>query len=190
MARPEDHSSLEVSVLGPEGLQQRAFVVAATIDHLEQHEQRWKPRLRSAREPDCDWAWLGDFQRDELPSPDRETYVLLLEGSDDAQGIISLWVQEDSLYVERLAVAPWNRAPTPEFRGVGSHLFLHAVQRSIDRERGGLVRLHSLEVSNTLRFYRDRMMMVEIGVDTVDGQMMRQLELTPDKARLLLGGQS
>lgn len=160
--------------------------VAATEAHLRIHEDQWRPTLKLRRELDADWQWLKDFITDELPSPDRETYALVSE-TGDLEGLMSLIFRADHVYVERLAVAPRNRrSGGRELRGTGALLVLHAARRAQQTGRGGRVVLHSLEDPDTLTFYRDRIQMVEVGTDPIDGQKMRRFELRSDRAAVLL----
>ncbi|MEP0873982.1 hypothetical protein NDA01_30215 [Trichocoleus desertorum AS-A10] len=75
--------------------------------------------------------------------------------------------QRDRLiYVEALAVAPWNRRlleNPPYLQGVGRTLLLWARQRSLELGYGGRVGLHALPGSEG--FYR-RNQMAEYGPDS------------------------
>jgi phosphoglycerol transferase MdoB-like AlkP superfamily enzyme len=101
---------------------------------------------------------------------------------------MSVDFQNDRVYVERLAIAPWNRPPSREARGVGAALVLHAVRRSFKRGRFGVLALHSLEDPKTIAFYRDRLNMVETRTEIVDGQNLRYFELSAKAAAALIGG--
>lgn len=187
MAAAEHHLVEEAQLKRFDGTIATCLIVAATEEHFDVHETRWRPILKATGALDADWEWRADFLRDELPSPTRETYSLLADGS--LQALMSIEVQADGVYVERIAVSPANRTPQ-KLRGCGARLLLVAVQRSADLKLKGRLWLHSLEDKDTLRFYREKMKMLETAIEKVDGQKMRRFELTEERAAVLLGGKS
>jgi len=189
VARPELHEAAKQNLQGPQGEELACEIRAATVADFASHEADWKPQLRQVRALDAEWDWSGDFERDEAPSNLRETYALT-SPNGRVQGLMSLEILGDRIYIERLAIAPWNRGAEPEARGIGGALLFHAIRRSMARGLGGYLALHSLEDPKTIDFYRVRMKMAEMGTEQVDGSKMRYFELVPAAARALIKGAS
>lgn len=88
------------------------------------------------------------------------------------------------VYVERLAVAPWNRAarkPTRELLGCGAAFIDHAISRSLEVGCKGRIGLHSLNDPHTEGFYRRRCRMTDLGVDP-DEENLRYFEFSEEGA--------
>jgi hypothetical protein len=190
MAEAGRHSSVAIEIRGPTGLL-AARIVPAIARHFDQHELLWRPSLRLQDALDADWDWRSDFLSLELPAPDRETYAVELADGDSPVGLMSLIIGESDVYVERLAVEPESRTlpgQGPRYKGIGAALMVWAVQRSVDHGRKGRVSLHSLEDPHTLAFYRERIGMVEVGSELIDGELLKRFELSEERAATLLGG--
>jgi hypothetical protein len=188
MAAPDQHLSKALDLLSSNGATEAFTVGAASLTHLQQHNDDWRPLLHALKALDAGWDWLSDFEANELPSADWETYAVI-GSSGRAEGLMSIHLQKDSVYIDRLAIAPWNRiqpkgAPR-EWRGVGAALFLLAVERSMSEPWDGRVTLHSLEDPMTLAFYR-KMRMNEGEAQNVDGMMLPFFELNPQQAHELM----
>ncbi|MGI0488492.1 hypothetical protein ACN4EK_23875 [Pantanalinema rosaneae CENA516] len=133
--------------------------------HLEDFETIWKGVLRATEQPDSYWSW--DYKLRQGNQESRyEAYAIEVDSL--TQGLMFLETQWHRsqlpqryplVYVEALAVAPWNRRrleDPPYLRGVGRTLLLFARQRSLELGYGGRVGLHSLPKSE--EFYRRNQM--------------------------------
>ena len=83
--------------------------------------------------------------------------------------------RRDLLYVDMLAVAPWNRPqhPAREIKGLGPLMIQAAILVSREAGLGGAFGLHSLPDPNTLKFYRDTIGMVAVGIEkTPEGELL------------------
>jgi hypothetical protein len=98
--------------------------------HLEDFETIWKGILRATEQPDKGWNW--DYKLRQGNQEARyESYAIEVDSL--TQGLIFLETQWHRsqlpqryplVYVEALAVAPWNRRrleDPPYLRGVGLH---------------------------------------------------------------------
>ncbi|WP_242065441.1 GNAT family N-acetyltransferase [Trichocoleus sp. FACHB-262] len=140
--------------------------------HLEDFETIWQGTLRLTDQADRDWRWNYKLQQADQ-AVRYEAYAIEVDSL--TQGLMWLetqWhrsqlPQRDRLvYVEALAVAPWNRRlleDPPYLRGVGRTLLLWARQRSLELGYDGRVGLHALPGSEG--FYR-RNQMAEYGPDS------------------------
>jgi hypothetical protein len=116
----------------------------------------WRSVLRLHAEEDASWDWLR-LIREHRPRQRGKLDVYeygVLRCQGRTQGIMILevanhWnrVDEPLVYVEYLAVAPWNRPGIQhprEFAGCGQVLVRYAVERSLSFGYEGRVGLHSL----------------------------------------------
>lgn len=74
----------------------------------------------------------------------NEVYALVLEGTVDIQGLISLSVDKDSkaVYIDWMCTNPLNNkllTETPAYYGIGGHLFAIASQRSMEEGFDGVM---------------------------------------------------
>ena len=85
------------------------------------------------------------------------------------------------VYIDFIAVAPWNRpvlAEEPRYKGVGSVLLVTAISLSIDEEMEGRIGLHSLPQSEG--FYAEYCGMTSHGPEGDEG--LHYFEMTADQA--------
>lgn len=159
-------------------------IVPATRACFELHRDVWRPLLLRSGAPDAEWDWLADFDEIEEPSIAWESYALV-DANNWPRALMSIQLQVDTVYVDRLAIAPWNRVgPAPRWLlGCGSAMIAHAVRKSMAKGYGGGIALHAFEEANTLRFYRERIRMREFRIDIVDGLPMRYFELAEADAQ-------
>ena len=95
-----------------------------------------------------------------------DTQALMILRTDKVCRLAQQFVQP-VVYVDYLATAPWNQSPlmqTPRYRQCGSEMLTAAVEYSRQLGFGGRIGLHSLK--NAESFYRDRMQMTDLGVDS------------------------
>lgn len=167
-----------------DGVETRIWLGPATAAHCHRAERTWKPTLRTLKTLDAEWDWTaevraaaGDKNRLVLAACERNTsgrlhalmnLILLPRGSRLTPG-------RDVLYVDMLAVAPWNRptAPVREIKGLGPMMIHAAVLVSRECGLRGAFGLHSLPDPNTLRFYRDTIGMTPVGLETLpEGKLL------------------
>ena len=125
-----------------------AVLRTMTIEDIAQWETSWKPLLDVSKEQDSTWDWEDKYRL--MSSRNFERFAI--EQSGRTEGLMicetasysSRKDQQPIVYVESLAVAPWNRKPEREFRMVGSQMMLCAVQLSRDVGFKWRVGLHSL----------------------------------------------
>lgn len=116
----------------------------------------WVPVLKRHAEEDASWDWAqilrehGSLRRARLNVYDyailrcqRRTQALMIMEIANHRNR----ADKPIVYVEYLAIAPWNRPGIQhprEFVGCGSALIEHSVERSVSLGYGGLVGLHTL----------------------------------------------
>lgn len=110
---------------------------------------------------DFHWKWESIVNSPNIQEYEKKTFYFIIENRP--QGVLhalfpkqSRLDQGDNLvYVDRIAVAPWNRSSaTPqEFKGVGSLLMVFIKQFSDKQGFGGAVGLHALEQARTFYVY-------------------------------------
>lgn len=94
----------------------------------------------------------------------------------------------DLIYIDRLAVAPWNRPRfmrEPIYKGIGRLLVATAVNLSLEEELDGRVGLHSLPGAEG--FYREVLRMTDFGPDADYG--MDYFEFSSAQAKVFLNPQ-
>ncbi|MCG8366717.1 MAG: hypothetical protein MJA27_25705 [Pseudanabaenales cyanobacterium] len=148
-----------------------ALLVDLAQTHLDDFDTLWRPLLRQFETEDKFWDWVVK-KRISISSDNFESYAIEYEGV--AQGLIALetqwhrsWIvpEQQLVYVEALASAPWNRVmiqQPPMFKGVGTLLLNFARRRSQQLGYSGRLGLHSLPGAR--RFY-DMKNMMEYGPD-------------------------
>ena len=143
-----------------------ATLTALAQRHVDDFDNDWKAALVEMSQEDkfLDWAFK---KRAALNYANYECYVT--EAEERTQGLMMIETQwhysviaerQPLVYVEALAVAPWNRArlqPLPQFKRVGSELLNFSRLRSEALGYEGRVGLHSLPGAEG--FYERRNMM-------------------------------
>lgn len=84
-------------------------------------------------------GWLFNW-RDELKEPAREVYKLNITGNPNIiQGLISLEVKSDHVYIHLIESAPFNKSKTKVYSGVPGNLVAFACKLSFQRGHEGNV---------------------------------------------------
>lgn len=133
-----------------------ATILSTVSKKILSEVKGWRPLLRLHVEEDADWDWSQlirqrrPWQRGQLDI--QEYGVLRCQGR--TQAIMIMEVSNHSsraggplIYVEYVAVAPWNRPGIKdprEFAGCGRMMIRYAVERSLSLGYEGRVGLHSL----------------------------------------------
>jgi hypothetical protein len=126
---------------------------------------KWKGILAAIKAEDADWDWTAIVRESRINQRkriDRHEY-LVLRCQGEVQGLSILEIRhhvsprtgDPLVYVEYVAVAPWNRLEIQNARrysGCGRVLLLFATERSVALGFGGIVGLHSLPGAQA--FYR------------------------------------
>jgi hypothetical protein len=133
-----------------------------------------------------DWRQLNRDYRG-----DAGCLLIAIECSGRTQGLMLLESDihvtrlqpkgQNLIYIDRVAVAPWNRKPlnpTQEFRGVGRLLVATAISVSIDKSYDGRIGLHSLPGAQS--FYSGMCGMTDLGVDPM--KKLNYFEMTETQA--------
>ena len=129
----------------------------------------WLPEILGHR-ADASWDWGAELTTADalghlclVLSWEGQTEALL-SVSDDGAELSRIDRMSRLLYVERLAVAPWNDSiflrargggQRPEFRGLGSLLIEAAIELAIRAGHDGRIGLHAEETA--IEWYRDRL---------------------------------
>ncbi|MFM7161474.1 MAG: GNAT family N-acetyltransferase [Planctomycetaceae bacterium] len=164
-------------------------------NHLEDHEQYWKPLLAAQLVEHGHWNWRRKM---EYYASQLSYQSFALEYSGRTQGLmivnttrrcrIPTQANRHLVYVEYLEAAPWNRGSTPLLKGVGTVLIAAAIQLSRDEGNHGRIGLHSLPQADA--FYRDRCGMTDLGPDVAYSSSfpLRYFEMTESQAANYLNG--
>jgi hypothetical protein len=84
-------------------------------------------------------GWLFNW-RDELKEPARDVYKLtIVNNAQIIQGLISLEVKEDHVYMHLVESAPFNKGQTKVYSGVPGNLVAYACKLSFQRGHEGNV---------------------------------------------------
>ena len=84
-------------------------------------------------------GWLFNWQ-DEFKEPAREVYKLNITGNSNiVQGLISLEVKTDHVYIHLIESAPFNKSKTKVYSGVPGNLVAFACKLSFQRGHEGNV---------------------------------------------------
>ncbi|TAF28359.1 MAG: hypothetical protein EAZ70_05740 [Runella slithyformis] len=84
-------------------------------------------------------GWLFNW-KDELNEPAREVYKLtIVHNSTVIQGLISLEVKEDHVYMHLVESSPFNKGKTKVYSGVAGNLVAFACKLSFQRGHEGNV---------------------------------------------------
>ena len=174
---------IRANVVGPRGkvLEKdvRATVISRITSAALAEITSWKPILEMHRQEDEAWNWPAIVEECRAASRTGEASYefIILRARRDVQSLmileteahLSLQTRTSILYVEYLAVAPWNRPPIQSprrFSGCGSALIEFAIRRSEELGYDGRVGLHSLPGSRT--FYA-RSGFIDLGADEAEG---------------------
>lgn len=167
-------------------------------ENLDDFETDWYPLLVALRNEavkriaageechdgaDYHWKWRRFVERLGM---DLSWKQFALEVGGETQGLMQVSFVERSrievgqhlVYVDRLAIAPWNRKSNKEgrrYRPVGPLLMRHAIGTSLVEGFAGRVGLHSLP--GAAEFYRDRLGMKSFGSDPAH-QSLEYFELS------------
>jgi hypothetical protein len=82
-------------------------------------------------------GWFFDWEDPEMK--DDVIYKLLVEGSDEIQGLVATRLMRGTVFVVLVESAPHNKPPNKKYDGVGGHLFAIAVKLSLKNGFGGFV---------------------------------------------------
>ena len=169
----------------------RAVLAFESLPPAQQTEDTWQGKQQLFAAPDSHWDWskkhhamrqashrivaiLNDVSVESLMRIDLSKASRL-----ESQGYVPV------LYVDYLAVAPWNRAPIQNpvrFKGLGKLMLAVAVAVSRAEGMEGRCALHSLRQSEG--FYR-RLGMTDLGPDAA-AQGLRYFEFSVASANTLL----
>ena len=88
-------------------------------------------------------GWLFNWRK-ELDAPEREVYKLTIQGNPTViQGLISLSVDVDHIYMHLIESAPFNKGKTKVYLGVPGNLVAYACRLSFQRGFDGFISFHS-----------------------------------------------
>jgi hypothetical protein len=159
------------------------------LPDTEQTDDRAVQIMGDMAVQDRRWDWRNKFAI--APGTNRRLFGIL-NGSDVEAAMLLLFGKTSRhtptapiVYVDYVAVAPWNRAPihAPQrFRGLGTVLLGKAVSVSCSSGFQGRCGLHSLPQS--VGFYQ-KLGMTDLGADPVY-QSLRYFEFTDTAAQLFL----
>lgn len=122
-------------------------------------------------------GWLFNWKT-EFGAPDREVFKLLVVGSDEIQGLVSLSQDQGFVFVHLVENAPSNiGSERKQFIGVGAHLFAIACKISLEAGFEGFVSF--LSKSNLLSHYEE-----EIGALRLGNSLL--MEINPQRAMQLV----
>jgi hypothetical protein len=165
----------------------RAVIALRALAAGEQTNDAWQNKQAQFGAPDSHWIWR-DIRQSTLGSVHRMVGVL---DGDVVEALMRLDLSKPSrllpatytpiVYVDYLAVAPWNRAPIQNparYRGLGKLLLGVAVSISMTEGMEGRCGLHSLVQSEG--FYV-RAGMTDLGMDLA--AELRYFEFSADAAK-------
>jgi hypothetical protein len=173
---------IKANVIGPHGRLFEEDVRATIVPNITKATlakvASWRPDLEAHHQEDSDWDWTAIVHdlRGAAKAGEGTYEFVALRARQSTQSLIILETRvhrsprgKRIVYVEYLAVAPWNRQSIQSprlFSGCGSALMEFAIRRSEDLGYDGRVGLHSLPGSRT--FYA-RSGFVDIGPDDAEG---------------------
>lgn len=131
--------------------------------NISDYEKIWLPKMGEQSREDLHWDWrakIGKYSNPLLYSHfciehQKETQGLAVVTKGGAFSRLPEMQNQDIMYLNYLAVAPWNHkayGSNRRFKGVGLVLVGAVVQLSLDEGLSGRVGLHSL--SNAEGFYK------------------------------------
>jgi len=160
----------------------------------------WIPHLLKHRTPDAGWRWAEKTSESELCYTKGVEHLMITHGGQVQAVMITSLPEEppplsrlpDLVYVEYVAVAPWNRrlpGESQQFMKIGQRLIAVAAERSECEGRGGRIGLHSEPDPNTLNFYAQKVLLESRGPDA-DQEDREYFEGTPRHLTTPTGGGS
>jgi hypothetical protein len=88
-------------------------------------------------------GWLFNW-KNELDIDNREVYKLTIQGNSNIiQGLISLSIEDDHIYMHLIESAQFNKGRTKIYLGVPGNLVAYACRLSFQKGFGGFVSFHS-----------------------------------------------
>lgn len=152
----------------------------------------WRPTLLEVAADDKVWDWRAEIEHGERADG---RVCVAAESATGLEGMLSLSIAGSRLpprgspilYVEYVAVAPWNRAGSVDprrIRGIGTALVAASVRYSMRLGFEGRIGLHSKPEVET--FYRERLKLVDLGPEVVEDGKWVYFEATPEVARRLV----
>lgn len=168
-----------------DGSETRVWLGPATVGHAVRQRKSWSPQLTAMGALDAAWDWRAEV---EAMHRDEDSRLVLAVCQRDKGGRVHAMMNmvllprasrlhpgHDLLYVDMLAVAPWNRSghSAREVKGLGPLLLQAAILVSRESGLGGAFGLHSLPDAATLRFYADVMGLSPVGIEpTPEGKLV------------------
>jgi len=153
-------------------------------------KQELKSLISNENLSDFHWKWSAIVSEHSLDDYEKVTFYLLVD--DNPEGVLHVYfpkstrLEKDNnlVYVDRVAVAPWNRPHQKEkhYKGIGSVLILFICNYSDTRGYDGCIGLHSLPQAEP--FYR-HLGMVDFGVDN-NYEDLNYFELAKEQAQILI----
>ncbi|MBG9794100.1 hypothetical protein ABD76_16885 [Paenibacillus dendritiformis] len=111
-------------------------------------------------------GWVNFDWKKEYCAPNRLVYKLMVVGSDEIQGLVSLEVAQGYIDVFLVESAPWNIGSASQvFIGVGAHLFAFACKVSFERGFEGVIAFTSK--TKLFKHYQEK-----LGAARIDGHLM------------------
>ena len=157
------------------------------------NEQKFYGEVARLGIGDVRWDWRKIHRDYHL---DPGTIFIAIECAGRTQGLMYLECEihatrllpkgEQLIYIDRVAVAPWNRVPlsaAQEYRGVGRLLVGLAINVSLEKKYDGRIGLHSLHGAQS--FYRTKCGMTDLGTDAMK-EGLNYFEMSETQAQLLL----
>jgi hypothetical protein len=168
----------------------KAVLSYRSLPVARRNKQAWQEIQTQFGAPDAHWDWekkkqsmMKSAQR-MYALVDRKSVEALMRLDLTAFSVVRKNPTTPIVYLEYLAVAPWNRraiAQKPRFKGLGTILLGVAVCISLEEEMDGRCGLHSLPQSEG--FYRQAGMN-DTGL--VDQYGLKYFEFDPEAARKFL----
>jgi hypothetical protein len=88
-------------------------------------------------------GWLFNWKK-ELAGDRREVYKLTIQGNSSViQGIVSLSIEDDHVYMHLIESASFNKGRTKVYLGVPGNLVAYACRLSLQKGFDGFVSFHS-----------------------------------------------
>lgn len=110
--------------------------------------------------------WMFDW-RFELRQPERDVYKLTIVNNQNViQGLISLEVKSDHVYMHLVESAPFNKEKSKVYAGVPGNLVAFACKLSFQRGHEGNVSFHSK--TQLVQHYIDSLGAIHVGGTNYD----------------------
>jgi hypothetical protein len=164
----------------------RVFELKKTVNTRDE----LKSLISNENLSDFHWKWSDIISDTAQDSYKKVTFYLLV--GNKPEGILHVYFPKNTrleptknlVYVDRVAVAPWNRPHQQEkhYKGVGSILMLFICNYSNLKGYDGCIGLHSLPQAEP--FYR-HLGMVDLGIDGCYEGLI-YFELAKEKAKELI----